>query len=199
MSWERLQEVISDEVRAEVDIIVDRGRQEALRLRAAAESDIARWRAEQEARIGLEVLSDLERELGGGRRRAQRQLLEARRDCLDRIRATALSMIREPTEVVTAREMIRIYAEETLAHLGNRTGVLLGPAGSEPTLEMVIRGRDELEFEVDPGVGCGVQLRTTDGRLLIDNTLAGRLDRMWPALEVFLVDRIEGQDEPGVG
>jgi vacuolar-type H+-ATPase subunit E/Vma4 len=51
----------------------------------------------------------------------------------------------------------------------------------------------EATVQVDPRLLGGVVAATADGRIVIDNSLAGRLDRGWPELLAELHDVLEGE------
>lgn len=149
--------------------IVDEARGVAARLHVSAlardaEGHSARLRAVHDA-------ANLDRE---------RALLEEGRRQLDRLRAEALERL---PEAVTDEDVERLVLE-VVREAGPVHAVLVVDPGAEGAARRALEAlRPEIVPEVRqaPRARGGVELVT--GTLVLDDTVAGRLERAWPRLE----------------
>lgn len=100
--------------------------------------------------------------------------------------------------------LIRLAAESVDRMAGDRFVLELGAAdlkalgsGLADDVRRALR-RDGVEITVAPeptGIEAGVFVRDADGRQVVDNSLAARLERLWPALRLAIGARLVS-DEP---
>lgn len=192
MSWERLRELIVTQAEAEIEAAMDSARERAARIQSMSAADDQRWRIQQEAEIEAELRLGLEVELAEKRLRLQHEVLDARRRFLDRVWVEALRMIGAWTATTDDLDAGSRYLDEALQHLGETRAEVLCPPGMASAIRDLVSGRGQLTVKEDPDLGVGLRVVAENGRLVIDNSLAGRLERMWPALSVWLAARLSG-------
>jgi len=130
----------------------------------------------EEARMSAQ---QTEETLDAIRDEARERLLERGNDyraCLVRLAAEAVS------QMVGERFVLALGAEDLKA-VGN---------GLADNVRKVL-GREELQIAVAPepaDIEAGVLVRDADGRQVVDNSLAARLERLWPALRLVIGARL---------
>lgn len=163
------ERTLRDEAAREAERIVAEARSETSRLRAAA---LAREERAQASRAtSLRDAAGLERE--------RALLVEGRRQ-LDALRAEALARL---PEAVTPADVERFVAE-LLLEAGPVSGVLVVDPGAAQAARRAIDalGRDPRPEIREAGAARGgVELVT--GALVLDDTVASRLERAWPRVE----------------
>jgi vacuolar-type H+-ATPase subunit E/Vma4 len=175
---------------------------EAAQVRAAARERatalIARAAAEVDRRRAI-ALERLERE---GHARVAREAATAERVLRERsLAARALVLERVFAEAATrlARAGIDLWqpavpglVADTLRFLEDRPALLRCPPDADRSVRHAV-GTDRAEVTVEPSgsSGPGVRGESRDGRVVVDNTLLGRLERMRDDLAVQLARRLE--------
>ncbi len=91
------------------------------------------------------------------------------------------------------RKAMPAHLEESLGYLGDERAVIRCAATLAPQLRELVGERGGLEVKVDPNVSSGFRLVTNDHRVEIDNSLTGRLERLWPLISVSLASRTGSQ------
>ena len=166
---ERERRALRDGAAREADRVVGEARAAAARLRDAA---VTRETAAREARVrAARDAVGLER---------QRALLRESRRQLDRLRAEALERL--PGEVGEAD--VERFTAELLAEAGPVSAVLVVDPGSAAAARRAAQalGADPPpEVREAPAPRGGVELLT--GTLVLDDTVASRLERAWPRVE----------------
>lgn len=140
---------------------------EAEALRVARRDDgLARQRARLEAAAAREVAL--------ATRDAEHAVLTAREALVERVLALVReSLAGEPLDPGETAALVTL-AERAVAHAGDRPVRLRATPALHPALAARLRERG-LVVEADPSVCAGTLVATTDGRVLIDASLPGRL------------------------
>ncbi len=183
---------------------LEAARREAERLLAAAEEEAAellekaRAGAEAEARgraeaAGAEAARRAEMLLGaaeGEETLLLAALLEAE---LEEVRMGTERLLRVERTAHEGRTLAALAAQAVAGMAGEAFVLRTSPedeAALRASLHEVGRlaGREglRLEVEVDPSVGGGVVVQAAGGGQLWDNSLTGRLERLWPSLRTEL-------------
>lgn len=91
-----------------------------------------------------------------------------------------------------------LAAQAVLGMEGNKFTLAIAPEDKEAAEGLpaeierkAARGPLEIKTEADPAAGGGVLVRGSDGRQYWDNSLGGRLERVWPQLRLDLGRRLE--------
>jgi vacuolar-type H+-ATPase subunit E/Vma4 len=156
-----------------------RVRAQALRERARAEAD--RLREERLAARRREWESRLAAEGAELRLRARAAILRSRADVLDRVRAGARRRLARLCAEVPPAVQARLVAD-ALAYAPPEPAIALCAPEWAPVVRAACADRGAtIAVQPDPGVH-GIRIEARDGRWVIDHTLEGRLDRMWPRL-----------------
>jgi vacuolar-type H+-ATPase subunit E/Vma4 len=157
--------------RAQAEEIRDRARREAEAYLAAA-----RERLEAETRAVL-VKAQSTAQL-----RAASMVLQAKEDEIARVFAQAEEeLARVASDAQRYPAVLRAFVEEGLRGLRGPAVVTVNPADAAAA-EAVVRDRAEVTVRTDPAVRGGARVATPDGRFVVTNTLASRLERARPML-----------------
>lgn len=195
MGIEALVARLESEAEREADALLAEARDRAARIRREAEREARsreeRWREGRER----ELRSESESRVAESRRRARRQVLEAREELLADVRREAERRM----EGDSALEEYRLQAPErlstALSYLGSRDAVVRCRPGLASDLPRGGGGERDgagdaapgLEVEEDPGAPVGLVVLAADGSIRVDDTLAARLRRTWDDLAVEVV------------
>lgn len=164
---------------------------EEVELRRAARLEEHRRRFEAEAaRREAEV-----------RREIAEETLAARSAVLERIFEEAAARFRDTLGTDAYLRVLPTHLEEALRFVDPRrreAEVVVSDELEAKVRELLADGGREgspgegpVRVAVEDGAPPGVTVRTTDGHVVVDNTLPGRLHRRRPSLAMRLVDRIE--------
>lgn len=177
---DRERRALQEEAAREAARVVEEARAAAERLRSAA---LAREEAARAAR--LQAARD-----SVGLERERALLAESRRQ-LDRLRAEALERL--PAEVTDAE--VERFTAELLAEAGPVSSVLVVDPGAAAAARRAVAalGVDPPpEIREAPRRRGGVELVT--GALVLDDTVASRLERAWPRVEPEIAALLLGGD-----
>ena len=162
----------------------------------ASRLDAARRETERRRNLVLAVIPVEE-----ARMRAQR--IE---EALEAIRDEARRRLAERGGEEYRRTLVRLAAEAVSNMAGERFVLELGAAdlkavgnGLADDVRKAV-GREGLQIAVAPepaAIEAGVLVRDDDGRQVVDNSLAARLERLWPALRLAIGARLvpDGKDK----
>lgn len=133
---------------------------------AHREDRLARERARLEAAAAREVAL--------ATRDAEHAVLTAREALVERVLVLVREgLARDPLSAAEAAALATL-AERALAHAGDRPAGVRATPSLQPVLAARWLGRG-LAVEADEAVSAGSQVATTDGRVVIDASLPGRL------------------------
>lgn len=174
---------------------------EAARLQAAAgasaaeivgraEAEVARLRALHLERTTSERRSASQRQVAAARAEAREQFLRARAAVLDRVFERASAQL-EATAAARYAGSVPHLARDAARYLEGGPARLRCPPDAAPALNEAVRGLPDIMVE-PAAVPAGVMGVSTDGRVLVDNSLAALLARRRADLAIVLAARIEG-------
>lgn len=115
--------------------------------------------------------------------RASALVLQAKEDEIARVFAQAEAALAAlAADARRYPEVLRRFIEEGLQALGGRGVVTVAPS-DQAVVEALVRERGwDATARADPAISGGARLSSPDGRLVVTNTLASRLERARPAL-----------------
>lgn len=180
MGMEELLRVLREEAAYEVRRLREEALREAERVVTAARAEAARLR---EAAIARELEGHRSRARSvadsSGLERERALLAEARRQ-LDALRAEALARL----PMAVSPDDVARFVKEVLREAGPVAGVLVVDPGMVPVAQRAILSvgsepKPEIRELASPR--GGVELFT--GALVLDDTVASRLERAWPRVE----------------
>lgn len=200
MAIDTLLETLEANGRKRAADILREARAEARRIRERADREETRRRGELLAGLERELRAELSGELARVRGEGRRAALEARRDLLERVFERAGDRLPSALGSTAFRGALPTRMTTAWRYLPAGEAVVSCP----PELEAVVRSAIErhepgrgpgghltgIEVEPDPGAAAGFLLRSGDGGVVVDDTLAGRLARRRPELEIAVLERL---------
>jgi vacuolar-type H+-ATPase subunit E/Vma4 len=190
MGLRELVLALEREAQAQAAAIVADATADATRRRADAAALLDRQRARDLETLRAELSLAATAAIDGARRNATHQGLAARSALLDTLRAQARERIAALPPDPAMTPGVTGDVEAALAYLGPVSAVVRCPPAWGEFLQPVFAGRP-IRFEPDVTVGAGMLLHDREGRLEVDATLVGRLDRLWPAVAIELAAILE--------
>lgn len=160
----------------------------------AAESD-ARIARRREAALGArraELTGALELALAEARRAARGAALRARTRLLDRVFDAARGRFAGAAESPEYRAALPAQLAAALQAAGDDPAVVTGAKSLIPGLRAALPAGARAEVRADGAVGPGFRVAAADGALVVDATLAGRLEHLRPVLSIALVAALRG-------
>ncbi len=191
MALEHLLAALERDATAEAERRLAAARAEAAAIRAAAEERLARRRAEVLDARAAELRGRAERALGEARRGGRRLVLEARHRLLGRVLAAARARLPEAMATPEYRAALPAALGAALACAGDAAVVVRCPPALAAAVRDALPRASGAAVEADSGVRAGFTLATADGVLTVDDTLDGRLERLWPRLAPGVLARVE--------
>ncbi|MBM3470790.1 MAG: hypothetical protein FJX73_08375 [Armatimonadetes bacterium] len=158
-----------------------RAQAEAIRVEAQRAAD--EMLAATRERLQADARAALVKAKSTAMLRASSLVLQAKEDEISRVFAQAYSALESlAADARRYPEVLRRFIEEGLATLGGQ-GVVMVAQADQATAEALIREHGwEATVCADPAINGGARLASPDGRLVVTNTLASRLERARPAL-----------------
>lgn len=190
MSLNGLLAALTAEADAEVERTLAEARREAERIRVEAETAVARKRKATLAAREAEARARAEADLAEARRAVRVEVLEARRRMLEEIRAAGRARLRDAARDGTREDAWARLVAEALDYAGHEPGVLRCPPEWLGVARGVAGDAERVRIEADDSL-TGVQVAARDDSWIVDNTLDGRLDRLWPELAIEILRRLE--------
>ena len=182
MPLEHLLAALERNATAQTARFLAEARAEAERITAADAAAIDRRRGETLGAREREHRAALEAALSTARRAARREVLEARERLLERVFAVARAKLAEALGQSAYRAALPGRVAAALACIGEADATLSCPASLAAGLREAVSGNGRVTVRVDPAVGSGFRLRTTDGAVEVDDTLETRLEARRPEL-----------------
>lgn len=166
------REKILTEARAQAEAVVADARRQAEQLlavhkeRLEAEARAARVRAESTGHL-----------------RASSQVLQAKEEEIAQVFARAeTELARIPSDGQRYPAILRAFVDEALGGLDSAGVVIVNPA-DQATVQALLKDRGSaITVRGDPAVVGGVKVASLDGRFVVTNTLASRLERARPLI-----------------
>lgn len=190
MSLNGLLTALTAEANAEAERTLAEARREAERIRVEAETEVARRRTATLAAREAELRARAEGDLAEARRAARVEALAARHRMLEEIRAAARARLREVAREDAREDAWARLVVEALDYAGDEPGMLRCPPEWVESTRAVVRDEGRIRIETDESL-TGVEIVADNGAWVVDNTLEGRLDRLWPELAIEILRRLE--------
>src|SRR5581483_228283 len=124
-------------------------------------------------------------------RGGRRLVLEARHRLLGRVLAAARARLPEAMATPEYRAALPAALGAALACAGDAAVVVRCPPALAAAVRDALPRASGAAVEADSGVRAGFTLATADGVLTVDDTLDGRLERLWPRLAPGVLARVE--------
>lgn len=175
MGEHELQEALREEAQARIRELWRAAEAAVARRRAETEEGLAALRGEAARREATAVAAVCRTVLTATRAEERRQRLAGEAQFEQRLHALAVRLLPE----LCATERCRLWqalANELPAAEWQRVRV------HPDDLLQAQRTFPAAEVTADSALGGGLVAETADGRIVVDNSLAGRLEQSWPAL-----------------
>jgi vacuolar-type H+-ATPase subunit E/Vma4 len=162
---------------------------EADAIRREAEAEVERRRAGYRKQLEAAARARLAQELAAAWWEARRAVLEHRARLFDRVFAGARERLASLPLPEYADRLGALLAE-ALPYLEGEAVVIECQPEAAPLVRRLLGDRTDLSVVADPAAAPGLMLRSADGRVEIDQTLPGRLERLRDELAVALSQRL---------
>jgi vacuolar-type H+-ATPase subunit E/Vma4 len=157
----------------------------------ATREDIIRRTAGAVADHEAALRREAEKALVVSRREAQRKVLEARHQLLERVFSAVRTLLPAARTQPGYAAALGTDVRDVLDCLGQRGAVLRCAPDDATALRTLDTGRTDLKIEPDPAIDAGVLGLAADGSVVVDRSLASRLELMRPRLAIEVVRRLE--------
>jgi vacuolar-type H+-ATPase subunit E/Vma4 len=184
MTLDPLLAALRHQADAEREQLLAAARAEAGRLVSEAE---ARTRTERTGQVDARrsaFQSAAELRAADARRTARRGVIEARQRLLDRVFGAALDLIPEAGVGLAYRATLPARLRRALACTGDAPVAIHGAPGIAAELGSLTAAQAHCVVRAAPEIRAGLRLATVDGRLDVDDTLEGQLERRRPELSL---------------
>jgi V/A-type H+-transporting ATPase subunit E len=175
--------LLEREAAAEREQVLADARARAEAIRAEARGQAADVLASTRARLEAEERAAVVKAQSTARLRAASLVLQAKEEEISRVFARAgadLAGLAQNGQHYPAA--LRRFIEEGLRGIPGRAVVAVNPV-DQAAADALVRERGwDATVRPDPSVEGGVRISSPDGRFVVTNTLASRLDRARPAL-----------------
>jgi len=198
--FEQLRRAILEQARRDAQRVVEQAKAEASaslqRAAVQAEQESQRQAAALERRLA----SDMEQALAQAQLEAQMLRLEQREALLQRVLAGATEQLASVAAWPNYPQLAVNLAREAVVRLGAPEVVLEADPQAQSALDAatLFALSAELDVVVTLGpaleAGLGVIARTPEGHRRYDNTLAARLERLYPQLRADIYALLVGED-----
>ncbi len=183
MAGSELIALLEREAQAERQRILDEARAQAEAIRVQATREAEAYLDGARARLEAEGRAALVKARSAAQLRAASLVLQAKEEEIGRVFAAAeaalAELVRDPARYP---DVLRTFIAEGLRGFIGGAVVTVNPSDEALAAELV-RGREGvLEVRTDPAVRGGARISSSDGRFVVTNTLASRLERARPAL-----------------
>ncbi len=190
MAIDALVETLRANGRRRAAGVLREARAEVRAIRLRAEREETRRRGEVLARRQGELRAELAGDIARARAEARRDVLEARRALLARVFARAVAALPAAIESSAYVDGLPGRIELAARYVSIADAVLECPPGLAPALRAAA-GTTGPSVEPHLDADAGFRLRSADGHVVVDDTLASRLARLRPTLEIELVERLQ--------
>ena len=189
MALTELLRTLEDEGRTRIEEILAAARAEAERLRRAGDAARTADRAAAVRVREQELRAEAARALEAARRGATAQVLEARAEALDRVRARAGARLAARSADPALLPLLHQELVEGLGYLGEGPAVVEADAALVDAVRSTLNGRPGVTLAA--GGHGGLLIRSADGRMAVDASFGARLAGQWPSLAIELARRME--------
>jgi len=169
---------------------LERGEEEAKRLREASRAALARRRDEYLAGVRLEEEETARRALSRARSDGAHDMLAARSHLLERVRSALEVRVRAANGDPPYLETLQHEIPAALARLPAGPVTVVSAPDLLPHVEASLAGVSDVSCETDADAGAGFRAVSGTAPIEVDGGLQGRLDRAWPRLAVAVLAEV---------
>jgi len=191
MGEHELREALHGKALAQIHALWEQAEAEVAARRQDVAQQLADLRAEMNGRVAKTVANERRTALAAAELAARRQRLAAEAEFGKRLYLKATELL--PSLLGTARSRLWLALAKELPAARWRQ-VLVHPDDLEPARQRF----PEAVVETDPALIGGVVADADDGRVVVDNSLAGRLARAWPEMLTPLIDAVREEVDRNV-
>lgn len=176
----KLEAILSQEVEAEIQAILEGAKAKAEALRSEAKAKAEGVLAAKRRALEASLQAAIRRAESAGELLLSTARTEAKGEVLFQVRAKVEEALRALPDSPEWPQVLRKLSEEALSALGEPEALVSHPENLVH-LEAFARERG-LELRVDPALRLGVRAIGKGGRTQVENALPSRLERAWDAL-----------------
>ena len=175
--------LLEREAAAEREKVLAEARAQAEAIRAEARRGATALLTSTRARLEIETRSALIKAQSTTHLRASSTVLQAKEEQIVRVFSAAeTDLARLAGDGHRYPAALRLFLEEALGGVRGAAVVAVSPADQAVVAGLVRLAGWDATVRPDPALQGGVRVSSPDGRLVITNTLASRLERARPAL-----------------
>ncbi|MDR7483203.1 MAG: V-type ATP synthase subunit E family protein [Armatimonadota bacterium] len=175
--------LLEREAQAEREQILAEARTQAEAIVAAARQQAAELVARHRERLEAEYRAAMTKAQSTAQLRATSLVLRAKEEEIGKVFAEAeaeLARLGQDAQAYPAA--LQTFIEEAVASLGSAAVITVHPADAPVAQAVVRRHGWQVRVTTDPAVRGGARVASADGRFVVTNTLASRLERARPML-----------------
>ncbi len=171
--------ILEKEANAEIERILTEARGHAERLIAQANQETQAYLAEQRQRIDAERKAALVKADSAAQVRASALVLKAKDQAIAEVFATAgADLSRLQQDKTRYGAILRGLIQEASGALSGRVTVQVNPTDLDLVKQAVKDLKLDAEVKTGDDISGGVRLISSDGRFVVENTLASRVERV---------------------
>lgn len=186
----KLEDILQNEVAAEISAIAAEAEAKAKALIEAALAKAEALKASKQRQLEVEHAAQVHRAESAAELLLNQARIAARGQVVDRVKAEARQSLEQLSAQPKFAEILQKLAEEALRSVGKAQAVLAHP-DHLPLLSQWAQSRG-LELKPDSQIHGGVRVVAEGGRSFVQNVLAERLERAWDSLSAKAVKAIWG-------
>ncbi len=177
--------------RAEVEAVQAETRAELDRIRAAAVEQCAELRRNASASCSAELAPSHAAARFGARQAARRIVLEAQHAAIHRVlEALPTVPCGLDKSCDTPDAVVAVRVADALSYMGDRPSELHCAPTIVGRVQKALGNRSDVRVTPDPTIAAGIRVASSDGRVVVDDTLHAWLTREAPALAIWIRDAI---------
>lgn len=175
--------LLEREAAAEREQVLAEARAQAETIRADARREADELLAGTRSRLEAEARAALVKAQSTAHLRASARVLQVKEEEIARVFSAAESeLARLASDEQRYPAALRLFVEEALQGVSGPAVVAANPADQTLVADLVRQRGGDVTVRSDPAVQGGVRVSSPEGRFMVTNTLASRLERARPAL-----------------
>lgn len=189
MGLDALLAALEREARAEADRYLSAAREEAERIRAAGEARAAALVAARRREVAADHAKRSTAAMTAVVRTARARELQAQAGLLEQVQARTRDVL-SAAPLREWQQVLPSLLEAGLRYAGaGEVEVYCSPA-AEAAVQQALTGRPDARVVADPDVPAGIEVRRADNTMRVRLTLPDRLDALWPAIRLAVLDAV---------
>lgn len=176
---------------AEIHRIKEQARARAARIEAETHARIQQRRAERLATLEAALRRQGDEALARARRQLQTNIFEARARMLDRVFTRATEAFPDVVRRPAFDHVLRTSLETLLAAVGDEQGTIHCLPILEARVRNILQSRPGVSVQSRSDVGHGLRWVSREGRVVLDDTLECKLERLRTSLAITIMERVE--------